>query len=398
LNIPKDVNYIIEELNKNDFEAYIVGGAVRDSIMETNIYDYDITTSATPTEICSIFEKTIETGVKFGTITVVINSINYEVTTFRIDGDYIDNRKPETVEFSKNLIEDLSRRDFTINAMAYHPYKKFVDPFNGKTDIQKKIIRCVGEADNRFNEDALRMLRCIRFSTKLGFDIEEITYKAIVQNIHLMKNISRERIRDEFVKIILSDFLEKAEYINSTEIFKYIDELIFDYLQKNLKQKIAHIKLLPKCHITRIAFLFSEHENYFFAKTIARFFQFSNDEINQIWNLSKALKMELKADKYELKKMILKIGDSFEKLLEIKKCISFSKDIEDLYFEILINGEPIYLHQLCIRGEDVKQCGFSEGPEIGNILKKLHEIVLKNPEFNQKHILFKEIEKLKEIY
>ena len=201
ISIPPDVKFILDRLQNNYYEAYIVGGCVRDSLLNKEPKDWDITTNALPEEIIRIFPRTIPTGIKHGTISVLINSRAYEVTTFRIDGEYSDNRHPDKVIFSDDIKEDLSRRDFTINAMAYRE-KCLIDPFSGRYDLDAKLIKCVGNANERFNEDALRMLRAVRFSCQLDFTIEADTLSSIVENNLLISNISAERIRDELCKIL----------------------------------------------------------------------------------------------------------------------------------------------------------------------------------------------------
>jgi len=217
------VDFRINKLDENGFEAFAVGGCVRDSILNKVPGDWDMTTSALPENIISIFDKTIPTGMKHGTITIIIDKESFEVTTYRIDGDYKDNRRPDQVEFVTSIKEDLSRRDFTINAMAYNHKEGLIDFFNGKEDLQSRIIRCVGDANTRFKEDALRMLRAIRFSAQLEFSIEEETFKAIANNSHLIKAISQERIREELTKILLS---EKPSYafinLEKSGILKHI--------------------------------------------------------------------------------------------------------------------------------------------------------------------------------
>ena len=199
IKLPKNVGYILDKLIKHGYEAYIVGGCVRDSILGLRPKDWDITTSATPKQIIKVFEnyKIIPTGLKHGTVTILIDDIGYEITTYRIDGDYEDCRHPKDVVFTSDLKEDLSRRDFTINAMAYNDKDGLIDYFNGYEDlINNKVIRTVGDCDNRFREDALRILRAIRFSAKLNFKIEEDTFIGMFNNTKNLKNISKERIRD----------------------------------------------------------------------------------------------------------------------------------------------------------------------------------------------------------
>lgn len=198
LKLPEDVKYIINVLNKNNFEAYVVGGCVRDSILKRSINDWDITTNAKPDEVVKLFDKTIKTGIQHGTVTVVLNNENYEVTTYRLDGNYVDGRHPEEIHFVSSLKEDLARRDFTINALAYNEESGLQDYYRGVEDLQNKIIRAVGDPLKRFDEDALRMLRAIRFSAQLDFEIEENTFNAIKELSYSINRISIERIREEF--------------------------------------------------------------------------------------------------------------------------------------------------------------------------------------------------------
>ena len=209
IDIPDSVKLIIDVLEKNGYEAFAVGGCVRDTILNRKPQDWDITTSALPNQVKELFNRTIDTGIEHGTVTVMMKRVGYEVTTYRIDGEYNDSRHPDSVEFTVNLIEDLKRRDFTINAMAYNPNVGLVDAFGGIDDIKHKVIRCVGLAEERFTEDALRILRAVRFSAQLGFDIEEDTMLAIKKLASTLEKISAERIHVELEKLILSSHPDK---------------------------------------------------------------------------------------------------------------------------------------------------------------------------------------------
>ena len=232
-----DAKFILDKFYENGYEAFIVGGCVRDTLLDRKLNDYDITTNAMPEKTIELFEKTIPTGLKHGTVTVIINKTPYEVTTYRVDGEYKDNRRPDDVIFVSDIKEDLARRDFTINAMAYSPYFGFKDFFNGRDDLDNRLIKAVGDADKRFNEDALRMLRAIRFSAQLNFTIEEKTYKAIKTNSSLIKNISKERINIELNKILQSNspslgikMLEETNLLKNllpVEHNKYLDKEYF---------------------------------------------------------------------------------------------------------------------------------------------------------------------------
>ena len=203
--MPQKVKFIIKQLMDNGFEAYAVGGCVRDSILGREPNDWDITTSALPGQVKEVFEHTVDTGIQHGTVTVVLDKENFEVTTYRIDGEYEDNRHPKEVIFTANLVEDLKRRDFTVNAMAYNDETGLVDVFGGISDLNEKIIRCVGNAEDRFSEDALRVLRAARFAAQLGFSIEDGTMQAMKSMAPNLANISAERIQVELVKLIISD-------------------------------------------------------------------------------------------------------------------------------------------------------------------------------------------------
>lgn len=227
INCPENILKAIALLESKGYSAYVVGGCVRDSVMGRAPNDWDMTTSATPDETIEVFKgfRTIATGLKHGTVTVMIDSEPVEITTMRVDGEYSDNRHPESVSFTQKIEDDLSRRDFTINAMAYNPKTGFVDPFGGQNDIKNKIIRCVGNPDTRFNEDALRIMRAIRFSSVLGFDIDEMTSQSIINNRSLLQNISNERIRVELIKMLCGKNIEKILNDYKSVIFEIIPEL-----------------------------------------------------------------------------------------------------------------------------------------------------------------------------
>lgn len=227
IQCPDYVLTAIKLLESSGYEAYAVGGCVRDSVMGKSPNDWDMTTSALPEQCFEVFKnyKIIPTGIKHGTVTVMIDTHSIEITTMRIDGNYKDNRRPESVEFTDRIAEDLSRRDFTVNAMAYNPERGITDEFGGKNDIKDKIIRCVGNPDNRFKEDALRILRALRFASVLGFDIEKNTSESIIKNKHLLHNIASERIRTELIKLLTGQNAEKILTDYCDVIFEIIPEL-----------------------------------------------------------------------------------------------------------------------------------------------------------------------------
>ena len=240
MQMPRDVIYIINELYDNGYEAFAVGGCVRDCLLGKTPHDWDITTDASPQQVKSIFKKTVDTGIEHGTVSVILNSVGYEVTTYRIDGEYLDNRHPKEVIFTSNLKEDLMRRDFTINAMAYNDIVGLVDIYGGREDLQKGIIRCVGNAHDRFSEDALRILRAIRFSAQLGFEIDEETKNAMSELASNLKNVSAERIKTELDKMLLSDNCDRFILMSKLGICKVIlpeFDAMLETTQENINQR-----------------------------------------------------------------------------------------------------------------------------------------------------------------
>ncbi len=395
MNIPKQVIYIIEHLQKNGFEGFIVGGCVRDYLLGFEPKDFDITTDAMPQDIKNIFNHTIDTGIEHGTVTVVLDRQNFEVTTYRIDGEYKDNRRPENVIFSKKIDEDLSRRDFTMNAIAYNINKGFIDPFNGREDIKNKLIKGVGNADIRFKEDALRMMRGVRFSAQLGFNIEEKTFLAIKENNKLIENISVERIRDEFLKLIKSDYIEKLSLLQETNLYKYFIPEI-EPIFKNYKKNILILKKLSKD--LRLAFLLS-HLTEKEVELILKRLRLDNKTIKEIKTIITYFNYDFKEDRIETRKFLCEIGEVelFKKILEIKFCISLiennlvqCKKYDNIYDEIeetIRKNQCFSLKTLAITGNDLKEIGIINGKEIGELLKKALNLVLEQPNKNNKEIL-----------
>lgn len=394
MNIPKSVIYIINELEKKGFEGFIVGGCVRDYLLGFEPKDFDITTNALPEDIKNIFSHTIDTGIEHGTVTVVVDKENFEVTTYRIDGEYKDNRRPENVIFSKKIDEDLSRRDFTMNAIAYSINKGFVDTFNGRKDIKNKIIKGVGDADKRFKEDALRMMRGVRFSAQLGFDIEEKTFNAIIYNASLIKNISIERTRDEFLKLIKSDYIEKLNLLEKTGLYKYFIPEI-DYIFTNYKKNIYILKKLSKD--LRLFFLISNlDENK--AESLLKRLKLDNKTIKDAKTILKYLNYNFKDDRLETRKILSLIDvDLFKKILEIKFCISLiendlvqCKKYDNIYDEIdetIRKNHCFSLKTLAVTGNDLKEIGLTDGKLIGDSLKTLLNLVIEKPDKNNKEFL-----------
>ena len=302
ITLPEDVNALLQTLNNGGYEAYIVGGCVRDSILGRIPQDWDITTSALPEQTKALFPHTFDTGIQHGTITVVLNKTNYEITTYRIDGDYADGRHPDEVSFTSNLEEDLLRRDFTMNAIAYHPAEGFRDPFGGQEDISRSLIRGVGEPAKRFQEDALRMLRCVRFAAQLGFQVDDATYTALQENAALIEKISVERIHEELDKLWKSPFPEKLSLLLSSGLLPHIDNLLDKRLTALGETLVPQLKAAPisaPLRWTLVLQSFTEAE----AKTFCKKLKFDNATAKQIQTYLRHLSQPIPQTPYEVRKL-----------------------------------------------------------------------------------------------
>lgn len=362
--IPDYIKSAINMLENSGFKAYIVGGCVRDAILNKEPNDWDICTSATPDEMCEIFKdfNLVTSGIKHGTVCVIINHLPVEITTFRIDGDYKDNRRPESVTFSPTIEEDLKRRDFTINAMAYSDSDGIIDLNGGINDLNAQTIRCVGNPETRFQEDALRIMRGLRFAGQLGFSIEKETKNAILKLKELLKNISAERITDEFVKLIKSDnFFEISEEYK--DVFRVFLPSFY------LPEKVS---IKPDL-ILRLSYILSasDTENMF-----------------GILKLPKAVTSDVKTilsnrdykvpqNKAEAKYMLNRFGISVtQNILELKALSGEDTDkARNLISEILDNDECYSIKQLDISGNDIMSLGF-KGNDVGEILNFLLDAVI----------------------
>ena len=393
--LPEKVKYIINKIYENNYEAYIVGGCVRDVLLGLEPNDYDITTSATPKVILDIFKdfKCIKTGIVHGTVSVIIDGDIYEITTYRIEGEYKDHRRPDKVDFTDRLEEDLKRRDFTINAMAYNEKVGLVDLFKGREDLNKKLIKTVGNPYDRFNEDGLRMIRAIRFSSKLDFTIEKETLLAIYDNAKIIKNISLERITDEFSKIILSKNPENLINLFKTKLLEYLnmskedDERKLDKLYYNLKllNKVEKDLLKRLVLLDYLIYEFdikceSFYEKLTYSKKIKK-------DCNMILSSLKDIYIK-NLDKFSIKIMLNKMGKNlFEEYLDIAKIIYGNdkniKNIVDIYKEIEDNKECYTIKNLKINGNDILSLGY-KNKEVGQMLNKILYEVIKNPKLNNK--------------
>lgn len=373
ISIPKDVKYIIDTFYNNGYEAFMVGGCIRDILLNKNPADYDIATSAPPEITEKLFDKTIPTGIEHGTITVIINKKPYEITTYRLEGKYSDNRKPDSVIFISNIKEDLARRDFTINAFAYNHKSGLLDYFSGNIDLNNSIIRCVGDADKRFKEDALRMLRAIRFASQLNFSIEEKTFAAILSNSFLIKHISKERIKAELFKIILSD----NSYYGMTKLFE--TNLLKSIISFNLNIS-PKLDILCRDISTRLAYLFLYSDINIVQSTL-KTLTCDNDTINKVLLLLRSYSLiDPLLSKCYCKRLIISVKeDNIFNLIHLYEVandiplINLTKSIKN----ILATREPLYIKDLSINGNILKnELNIKPGKILGDILNYLINSVI----------------------
>lgn len=437
MQIPEHVSFIIHKLEESGFEAYAVGGCVRDTLLGRVPGDWDITTSALPEQVKSLFRRTIDTGIEHGTVTVMLGKEGYEVTTYRVDGDYHDGRHPSSVTFTPSLIEDLKRRDFTINAMAYRPGDGIVDCFDGISDLENKIIRCVGNPEERFQEDALRMLRAVRFAAQLGFTIEENTKAAITKLAGNLRLISKERIQVELVKLLTSphpDYIRLAWETGITAVILPEFDRMMETPQRNPfhsvsvgEHTIQTLLAIPADPVLRLTMFLhdvgkpdclriDETGNTHFtnhapvgaelAHKILRGLKFDNHTIDSVtalirWHDSFRDCMDYSVTppavrKAEVRRIASKIGrELFPQLMKVNMADNLAKsdlakalivpclrEIEAAYGEIVADGNCLSLRELAINGKDLMAMGVKPGKEIGLILGRCLELVLDEPEMN----------------
>ncbi|WP_317855104.1 CCA tRNA nucleotidyltransferase [Chakrabartyella piscis] len=386
--LPKDVSYILQTLNQHGFEAYIVGGCVRDSLLGIAPKDWDITTSAKPEETKKLFTHTFDTGIQHGTITVVRNHENYEITTYRIEGEYEDCRRPDYVEFTSDLKEDLLRRDFTMNAIAYHPEEGFQDPFSGQMDIQNKTIRGVGEPAKRFQEDALRMLRCIRFGVQLGFVVEPETKVALSENVALIQKISVERIKDELEKTWISTHMESLPLLWESGLLEQVDGYLCQKVLEN-PNLLEQLQKAPKHPHFRWALVLQNYDQKAL-KSICKGLKFDNDGTKVISTMALLSQQDLPTKPYEMRQLLSKYGDIVDKIITLQEILrpesTFSTS-RTVYETILADGDCLTLKQLEVDGQALMDMGIPKGKQIGQMLNHLLDLVHQNPEWNTKEQL-----------
>lgn len=439
--LPEKVNFIINRLKENGYEAYAVGGCVRDSVLRRIPDDWDITTSATPNETKALFPRTFDTGIEHGTITVLVEKESFEVTTYRVDGEYEDSRHPKEVVFTRSLREDLLRRDFTINAMAYNEEEGLVDIFGGMKDLEQKMIRCVGNAQERFGEDALRILRAVRFAAQLGFEIEPDTMEGIRKLAPTLANISAERIQVELIKMLVSPnpgLLKLAYELGITKIIlPEFDEMMHTeqetphhmysvgvHTLKAIEQvradKVLRFTMLlhdvakPQMKTVDASgvahFKMHDIKGAETAKKILKRLKFDNDTLGKVTKLIQYHDYRMPAQPKNVRKAICKIGEElFPYYLEVRKADTMAQSdymreeklqnivqIERCYQEVLAKKECVSLKTLAITGSDLIADGMQPGKQIGAVLQALLELVLEYPEYNEKEALLRRARELRE--
>ena len=411
IEMPSEVKFIISELESHEYEAFAVGGCIRDSLLGRTPNDWDITTSAKPEEVKEIFHRTVDTGIKHGTVTVLIGKKSFEITTYRVDGAYTDGRHPESVRYSKYLKEDLRRRDFTINAFAYNDEVGLRDEFYGFRDMEWKIIRAVGNAEDRFSEDALRMMRAIRFAAQLGFNIELNTYNAIIKLAPNIKKVSAERIQVELTKTLMSDHPEVTIEYAKTGLFVEILPVLYDTLSGISAQKtLGLLKYVPRMVIMRYAALlrYITPEE---ARDVLRKLKLDNFTINTVTKLveyQNDINDVIEENDISVREAIHKYGTDLLELMFVfaeadgrmkREYTGFNsrgrnvhlKTIKKLYDEILERGDCVDLKGLAVNGSDLMELGIV-GEQIGETLNWLLHIVMENPALNNKNTLISFVE------
>lgn len=449
INVPEKVEYIIRTLKSNGYEAYAVGGCIRDSILGREPGDWDITTSASPFEVKEIFHRTIDTGIQHGTVTVMLEKEGFEVTTYRLDGEYEDCRHPKQVEFTKSLEEDLKRRDFTINAMAYNEEDGMVDMFDGLGDIQRKSIRCVGNAMDRFEEDALRILRAVRFSAQIDFEIEKDTKEAICRKAKNLSNISAERIREEFNKLFLSQHPEKLIIAYETGITNVVlnefdqkmaqnwekdgqryncGDLVLAATQavsdlRDVRQKLyggkdrevveRNLTSKERLCLSYASLLWNpasgseaetQESDALAAKKVMQRLKFDNETINCVTKLVRFSHAAIKEEEIGMRRAMNTMGTDlmdlwflFQQVILAGMDQSYQKarrqqldHLYRIYCKVMDEKQCVCLKELKINGKDLIGMGCQPGVTIGTLLDQLLQHVLEFPQDN-------EIEALKQL-
>ncbi len=432
IELPEKVMFILDRLTAHGYEAYAVGGCVRDSLLGRVPEDWDITTSALPGQVKELFPRTIDTGLQHGTVTAMLGRDGYEVTTYRIDGEYMDGRHPKEVIFTPSLLEDLKRRDFTINAMAYNHRDGLVDAFDGAEDLKRGIIKCVGNPSDRFGEDALRMLRAVRFAAQLDFRIDRQTQDAIKELADSLTKISAERIQAELVKLVISPHPERMRELYSLGISKVILPE-FDLMMETGQNHPHHcytvgehtvhgMQNVGQDKVLRFAMLFHDiakplcrttdqdgtdhfhghpEKSAELARRIFRRLKFDRDTMDAVCALVRWHDYNPPLSEKNIRRAVRTVGlEQYPAVFEVKRAdilaqseykrtekIAYVSEYERLYQNIVAKGDCLSLKQLAVTGRDIMALGVKQGKEIGEILNWLLEQVIEEPERNTRMFL-----------
>lgn len=389
IQLPYEVEWVIGKIRDAGYEAFAVGGCVRDTLLGRTPEDWDVTTSARPEAVKAIFERTVDTGLQHGTVTVLKNRKGYEVTTYRIDGEYHDGRHPDSVEFTPNLLEDLKRRDFTINAMAYSHETGIVDEFGGMEDLKAGIVRCVGRPEDRFTEDALRLLRALRFSAQLGFEIEESTYAAIKTIAPNLAKVSKERVQAELTKLLLSAHPERILLLKETGLSA---QIVPGFDAVSAPPLFSKLSRLPAEKSLRWAgFLLCQSTKQ--AEAVLKGLKMDNETIGNVSRMIEGAKETLPLEKPAVRRAMSRYtAYQLEGALKLKELMGSpdAEEIRRLREEIIRDGDCVSLKDLAVKGRDLLEAGVERGPMVGEILNHLFDLVLLHPEKNDRELLLKE--------
>lgn len=432
IQLPEKVSYILDILTRAGYEAYAVGGCIRDSVLGKVPQDWDITTSAMPQQVKALFPKTIDTGIRHGTVTVLLKREGFEVTTYRVDGIYEDYRRPRQVTFTPELTEDLKRRDFTINAMAYNSKEGLVDAFGGIEDLKAGRIRCVGAPEQRFGEDALRMMRAVRFAAQLGFSIEDATEEAVQRLCGTLRHISAERIRTELTKLLLSGHPEEMRTLyrlgitsvilpefdammqtgqNTPHHAYTVGEHTVRALLHTPCEKVLRLAVLlhdvakPSCRKTgedgRDHFYGHPQEGSRMAEGILRRLKYENDTIHKVCRLVQWHDDNPPLSERNVRRAVVRLGqEAYPAVFAVKRAdilaqsgykreekLEYLRNYERLYETIRGRGDCLTLQDLAVNGRDLIAAGIAPGPGLGRVLNGLLDLVLLDPEKNEKEYL-----------
>ena len=390
IQLPYEVEWVIGKIREAGYEAFAVGGCVRDTLLGRTPEDWDVTTSARPEAVKAIFERTVDTGLQHGTVTVLKNRKGYEVTTYRIDGEYHDGRHPDSVEFTPELLEDLKRRDFTINAMAYSHETGIVDEFGGMEDLKAGIVRCVGRPEDRFTEDALRLLRALRFSAQLGFEIEESTYAAIKTIAPNLAKVSKERVQAELTKLLLSAHPERILLLKETGLSAQIVPGFDAVFAPALFSKLS--RLPAEKSLRWAGFLLCQSTKQ--AEAVLKGLKMDNETIGNVSRMIEGAKETLPLEKPAVRRAMSRYTPyQLEGALKLKELMGspVAEEIRRLREEIIRDGDCVSLKDLAVKGRDLLEAGVERGPMVGEILNHLFDLVLLHPEKNDRELLLKEV-------